>query len=405
MKTRKYILLLMLSAFLVSCITKDDFVPDQEVDDEELALTIPVSMLSEKQLMVQGYVKPHPIIANRGTEEYAPENTAAAYKFARQVGTDYILVDLQMTNDNFLVGFRNDLDNHSNINTIYPGFDTARPNDFSLPELKLLDVGSWYSNGTYDRAGYVGLKVLTLEEIINICEGKLEDGSPDPADSGNRPGIYFRLYQPWLNPGIEEALKTELMRLGWYADDMNNLKVITTTPGKIDVANTKGRVVISTLEQSTVYTLEETFKGNIPFVYWLWKSSNYIKVDDATTYAEFINFGIDHGAQFIGPNVSTNDLLQVWQSNLIRRTDARIQGYNINTKANMAKYTFNDLSTSEGNVYQLEYDLTDGFTGNRPQYATYFYGKYYLPTEDRTVPAPPFYSTQDIKDVFEDLGY
>jgi hypothetical protein len=71
----------------------------------------------------------------------------------------------------------------------------------------------------------------------------------------------------------------------------------------------------------------------------------------------------------------------------------------------MAKYTFNDLPVSDGNVYQLEYDLTDGFTGNRPQYAAYFYGKYYLPTENRTTPAPPFYSTDDIKDVFEDLGY
>lgn len=405
MKTRKYILLLMLSAFFVSCITKDDFVPDEEIDDEDLALTIPVSVLSEKQLMVQGYVKPHPVIANRGTEEYGPENTGATYKFARQVGADYILVDLQMSKDNFVVGVRNDLDSKSNISTIFPGFEEALVNNFTLSELKMLDVGSWYSNSTYDRAGFVGLKILTLEEIINICEGKLEDGTPDPADTGNRPGIYFRLYQPWLNPGIEDALKAELTRLGWYADNLDNLKPITTTPDKIGVANTKGRVIIATLEQSAVYTLEETFQGNIPFSYWLWESSNYMHEADATTYAEFINFGIDHGAQFIGPNVSTNDLLQVWQSNLIRRTNARIQGFNINTKANMAKYTFNDLPTSDGNIYQLEYDLTDGFTGNRPQYATYFYGKYYLPTEDRTVPAPPFYSTQDIKDVFEDLGY
>ncbi len=405
MKKQKYILTLMLLAFFTSCITKDDYVPEEDVDDEELALTIPVSILSDNQLMVQNYVKPHPVIANRGTDEYAPENTAASYKFARQVGADYILVDLQMTNDNFLVGFRNDLNNKSDITNIFPGFEEARPNRFSLSELKLLDVGSWYSNGTYDRAGFQGLKILTLEEIINICEGKLEDGTPDPADNGNRPGIYFRLYQPWLNPGIEEALKAELMRLGWYADNLDNLKVIPTTLGKIDVANTKGRVVIATLEQSAVYTLEETFQGKIPFVYWLWKSSNYIKEDNATTYAEFINFGIDHGAQFIGPNVSTNDLLKVWQSNLIRRTSARIQGYNINTKGNMAKYTFNDLPVSEGNVYQLEYDLTDGFITNRAQYGTYFYGKYYLPLEDRTSPAPPFYNTQNIKDVFEDLGY
>ncbi|MCK5906491.1 MAG: hypothetical protein KAG37_02820, partial [Flavobacteriales bacterium] len=89
----------------------------------------------------------------------------------------------------------------------------------------------------------------------------------------------------------------------------------------------------------------------------------------------YINYGIDNGAHFICPSTSStvaNDLLHIWHSNLIRRTHARIQAYVIDTKANMAKYTYNDVSEGDGNEYQLDYDLTDGFISDRSQYALYF---------------------------------
>jgi len=405
MKLKSKIVAILMLTFLMSCIKDEPFETDADDNQAEISLTTEVRQLSDQQLTVQSYVKDRPIIAHRGTQEYGPENTAATYRFAREVGADYIQIDLQMSKDGFLVGFRNDLKNHANISELFPGFENAGVNHYTLAELKTMDVGSSYNNSTYNRPGYIGLQILTLEEIINICEGKLEDGSADSTDTGNRPGIYIRLYQPWLNPGIEENLKAELTRLGWYADDLSSLRVIPTTTGKVGVANTKGRVFLATLERTTVYKIEEVFEGKIPFSFWLWKSSNYIKVDDAETYAEFVNFGIEHGAQFIGPNTSTNDLLKVWQSNLIRRTNAKIQGFTINTKADMAQYTFNDLGTSDGNIYQLEYDLTDGFITNRPQYATYYYGKYYIPLALRTVPAPSFLSSTAIKNVFINLGY
>lgn len=387
-----------------SCIKEPTFIPEQEIDQAEVSLTIPVNTLTEQQLVVQAYVKDRPIIAHRGTTEYAPENTAAAYRFARYVGADYIQIDLQMTKDGYLVAFRNDLNNHSNISELFPGYENAPVNFFTLSELKSLDVGSSYNNLTYDRAGYEGLKILTLEEIINICEGKLEDGTPDPADLGNRPGIYIRFYDPWLNTGIEISLKAELTRLGWYDDDnLDNLREIQTYPNKVSVANTKGRVFLATQQKLSLLKLDEVFQGKIPLSYWLWYGGSHMPSDDAETYAEYINFGIVHGAQFIAPNISTYDLLQPWQSNLIRRSQAKIQAYTVDTKAKMGQYTYNDLSTSQGNIYQLEYDLTDGFITNRTQYAKYFYGEYYL--GDPIVPNPPFYNTTAIKNVFITLGY
>ena len=401
----KLILILMLS-FFTSCIGDDIGLPEDETtDDEQISLTIPVSVLSVQQLEVQNYVKPRPIIAHRGTTEYAPENTAAAYRFARQVGADYIQIDLQMSSDNFLVGFRNDLDNHANISELFLGFEKAVVNHYTLAELKTMDVGSSYSNTSYNRSGYIGLQILTLEEIINICEGKLPDGTPDPADNGNRPGIYLRLYEPWFNVGMEEVLKAELTRLGWYDDDLDNLREIPTFQDKVGVANTKGRVFLATLEKLSLLKLEETFQGKIPLAFWLWKSSNYIKVDDAKTYTDFLNFGIDHGAQFISPNTSSSDLLKVWQGNLIRRTNARIQGFTIDTKASLSQYTYNNQTESGGNIYNLEYNLTDGVITNRPQYATYYFGANILPESNRIVPAPEFLDSGEIRDLFLNLGY
>ena len=393
------------------CYDENAFSPDDDEiveDPAEIAKVIPVSTLTEDQLKIQSYVKALPVIAHRGTTDYAPQGTEAAYRFVRYIGSDYLQVDLQISQDGFLVAFNSNLDSeNSNINKVFPEMGNSVPVNFlTLEQLKKIDVGSWFNDttSTYDRDGFEGLQILTLEEVINICEGLLPNGQPDPEDLGNRPGVYIRTYDPWLNPGSEEKLKSELTRLGWYADDLNNLKPITIIPEKVDVANTKGRVFLATMQRMSLLKLEEVFNGTLPLSFWLFYTR--IDVESAEEYAESINYGIDHGAQFISPSASedaTRDLLKVWQSNLIRRTNARIHAFTIDTKARMGRYTYNDLSVSEGNIYQLEYDLTDGFITNRTQYALYFYGRHYL--GEKIVPGPPFYSTPDIQEVFEILGY
>jgi glycerophosphoryl diester phosphodiesterase len=265
MKTISKILTVVLLLMITGCIKNDTYVVPEEIDQAQAALTVDVRSLSDQQLTVQNYVKERPIIAHRGTTNYAPQGTAAAYRFARYVGADYLQIDLQMTSDGFLVAFKgDDLAGKSNVDELFPGYENAPVNHFTLAELKTLDIGSWFASTTYDRPGFQGLKILTLEEIINICEGKLEDGTPDPADTGNRPGIYIRMYDPWLNIGIEEKLKTELMRLGWYDENLDNLRPITTFPDKVAVANTKGRVFLATLQNASLLKLEEVFEGKLP---------------------------------------------------------------------------------------------------------------------------------------------
>ena len=384
--------------FLLSACIKEaplEPIPDQA----ELALLENMKELSKEQLDVQAWVKPNAIIAHRGTTDYAPQETAAAFRYSKHVGADYLLVDLLMTKDGELVAFKGDyLGKTSNVKSVFPGFENAPVGHFTLAELKEMEYGSWYDDATYKRPGFTGLQILTLEEVINICEGKMPDGSPDFVDFGNRPGIYLRMDDPWLSPGIEEKLKEELTRLGWYGE----LKEINTVPTKVGVANTKGRVIIATLQKASLLKLEEVFGNTVPIGFWLWKSSGHIKVDDAKTYAEFVNFGIEHGAHFICPNISTNDLLKPWQANMIRRTKAGIHAFTVDTKAQMARYTYNNLTPADGNIYQKEFDLTDGFITDRPQYAKFFYGRYYLGVD---YPEAPFLDTEAIGAVFQLLGY
>lgn len=402
MKVTNNILAMLVLFSLISCIDEPssnlDFAPEAEK-----ALMENVEQLNAAQLEVQSWIKPNAIIAHRGTTDYAPQETAAAFRYSKNVGADYLLIDLLMTKDGHLVAFKGDnLSSTSNVKDIFPGLENAPIAHFTLEELKMLDYGSWFNDATYARDGFDGLEILTLEEIINICEGKAPDGGFDFVDFGNRPGIYLRMDDPWLSPGIEQKLKEELTRLGWYDENGGDLKEILTFPGKVAVANTKGRVMVASLQKASLLKLEEVFGNTIPIGFWLWKSSGHIKVDDAKTYAEFLNFGIEHGAHFICPNISTNDLLKPWQAEMIRRTNAKIHGFTIDTKAQMSRYTYNDRSTADGNIYHKEYDLTDGFITDRPQYAKFFYGRYYLGVD---YPEAPFLNTEAIGGVFQLLGY
>lgn len=138
-------------------------------------------------------------------------------------------------------------------------------------------MGSWF-NYTYPsnaRSSFSKLDILTLEDVIMIAEGyriqrdtfqkriykKINERvvtlyEPDPADNGNRPGIYTETKEPDLYPGIEQDLKKELERLGWYADNISNLKPIKTTPGGIYIANTPARVVVQTFSQASLKNLD-----------------------------------------------------------------------------------------------------------------------------------------------------
>ena len=94
------------------------------------------------------------IIAHRGADDRAPEETMPAFRLAVNEKADYIELDLRETKNNKLILMHDPtLDRTTNGKG-----DVTR---YSLKQIKKLDAGSWFGKK------YKGQRILTLEELIN----------------------------------------------------------------------------------------------------------------------------------------------------------------------------------------------------------------------------------------------
>lgn len=126
-------------------------------------------------------------VSHRGASGHAPEHTLLAYELGEQMHGDYIEVDLQMTKDGVLIAMHDET-----VDRTTDG--TGRVEDFTLEEIKQLDAGSWFNEKYPKKAKdeYVGLKVPTLEEIIE--------------EFGKGSRYYIETKSPDVYPGMEEEL-------------------------------------------------------------------------------------------------------------------------------------------------------------------------------------------------------
>lgn len=330
--------------------------------------------LSKEQIAVQDSVPQPAIIAHRGTIYWAPESTEAAMRWARNAGATYLECDLQRTKDGYIVIFHDlQLVRTSDVSKKFPNKKDSAISDFTLEELFSLDLGSWFNNimPSNARNSFIGLDILTLEDLVKIAEGyriKRNDSQKrifskvnnrivtqyekDPADNGNRPGIYPETKKPELYPNIEKDLKNELERLGWYANNISSLKRIETYPGCVKVANTSARVVVQTFSPASLIKLGEAFPRLIPFCFLI--GINKEEEVDINTYEKWLNFAIANKAIAIGPciyekNGLLGNLLKPWTYDLIKEKKLLIHGY-----------TFNTREQIEENI-----DMVDGFFTNQ----------------------------------------
>ncbi len=100
--------------------------------------------MSEKKIL---------IIAHRGANSVAPENTLKSFKKAIELGADYIEFDNRLSKDSEIVVM------HDN-STLRTTGHNAEVRDMTLNELKSLDCGE-------------GEQVPTLLEVIEITKGKI----------------------------------------------------------------------------------------------------------------------------------------------------------------------------------------------------------------------------------------
>ncbi|ANI58875.1 glycerophosphodiester phosphodiesterase [Pseudomonas sp. GR 6-02] len=217
---------------------------------------------------------PHPaVIAHRGASFDAPESTAAAYKLARDLGADYLEMDLQRSKDGVLFALHdNNLQRTTDVATKFPERKDSPANEFTIAELKTLDAGSWFNTAYPDRArpGYVGLKILTLDEIIDIAQG-------NPL---HKPGLYIETKEPKQFPGIERDLKDKLQDRGWLSPTGSKL-----AKSNLAVGQGKGKVVLQTFEKSSLELLEKEMP-QVPKILLLWVGEGSIEPKSKVAFAE-----------------------------------------------------------------------------------------------------------------------
>jgi len=316
------------------------------------------------------------VIAHRGASFDAPEETVPAYTLARELGADYLEMDIQRTKDGVLIALHdNTLERTTNIAEVYPQRTKDPLNTFTLEEIKRLDAGSWFNTAHPDRAraSYAGLKILTLDEVMDIAEG-----------GKNKPGLYIETKVPSQFPGIEEDLKNKLEQRGWLTERPAAEK------GYVNVANMPGRVMLQTFEKPSLELLQKSMPDT-PKVLLLWlgdgsiaaasdktfkdsgakdKASFYAsqQVKSKEEFAAWMDWAKAHGAVGTGPSSALKnggdqsymDLVQPWMNKMAHDRGMIIHPYTVDEAVDFK-------SISERGV--------DGFFTNRASELLKFYGR------------------------------
>ncbi len=133
------------------------------------------------------------VVAHRGFHRGVPENSLPAYAKAIELGVDFVEIDVRATKDGKLVSV------HNNRIDSYVEGASGKIGDFTLDELRTFDIGK--------RVGkqWIGTRIPTLDEILELCKGKC--------------GIYLDLKEPALLDEIADTIQRHGMEgdVLWYA--------------------------------------------------------------------------------------------------------------------------------------------------------------------------------------------
>jgi glycerophosphoryl diester phosphodiesterase len=177
-----------------------------------LLLVVVVSLVMSppwagKSLAAKAGIPYRAIIAHRGVSGLVPEATAPAFLLAREIKADYLEADMQRTKDGVIVAFHDDtLERTTDVAREFPGRESDFIETFTYGELMQLDAGSWFNAEYPDKArdSFVGLRILTLNELIDIAEG-----------SSHKPGLYLETKSAPRHAGIEQEIVDILAGRGW----------------------------------------------------------------------------------------------------------------------------------------------------------------------------------------------
>jgi glycerophosphoryl diester phosphodiesterase len=293
--------------------------------------------LDAEAIAIRDSVPADAVIAHRGLPYWAPEETAPSYQLALGLGVDYLDADIQRTKDGILICLHDDnLQRTTNIGEIFPDRQDDPVSKFTLAELLLLDAGSWFNKDFPFRASdsFVGLTILTLEELIDLVEE-----SPKPW-----PGLSLETKEAKLFKGIEADLHGLLEKRGWDGTDPDR------------------RLLLQTFERSSLPLLENHFP-QAPKILLLWKGEGYMERVDEAEFVDWLNFGVDNGAQFAGPSLpgpaEYYDLMQDWMVKLMRDARLAIHAYTLNDDFEIYDAQTDGLFTDRADLLKQYYHVRD----------------------------------------------
>ena len=131
------------------------------------------------------------ITGHRGSKVRAPENTLSALRQAIAEGADYAEIDVQTTADGVVVLLHDaDLMRVASLN--------RRLRDINYPELKDLDVGSWFA------PEFSSERIPTLQEAIEVARGRIK--------------LNIELKFTWADPTLSEKVGNIIRQKGFSSD-------------------------------------------------------------------------------------------------------------------------------------------------------------------------------------------
>lgn len=188
---------------------------NQEFNNEKVDATrVEVQVLSPEMQKVRDYVPLYAVVAHRGSTFWCPEETESAWRWAREMGADYLESDLQATKDCIVLANHDEnLARTTNIENVYSEYVPASRMDFYRSfknddgtqafteadikaqydqdvanfrpyytlsyyyhELLALDAGAWFNQTSLEQArgGFEAQMqyVSALEDQIAYAEGK-----------------------------------------------------------------------------------------------------------------------------------------------------------------------------------------------------------------------------------------
>lgn len=363
---------------------------------------------------IQALMPENAVIAHRGTIYWAPELTEAAFRWARNTGSDHMELDVHRSKDGVLIIIHDrTFRRTTNVAEVFPGRENDPIDSFTYAEIAMLDAGSPFNRLRPEQAreAFIGQDVPVFEDVFRIAEGKRiarnSDGrrifhvdangsyhfeyEPDPADNGHRPGVYIEVKANENYPGIEEQIYEELTRMGWnpLEGELPGKNEPFYVGDKVNVGNTRGKILIQTFSRPGMANFNRVFGGRVLCSFLISNNRN-TDFTSEEVLDELIAFAIENGAQFIGTNLGeANDGLPPHFAEKIWAAGLKTNVYSFDTLEQMEKYF------GEGKGRDAR-PLANGMITNRADLTIdFYYGKGVR--KNKTVMSP--------QQILDELGY